>query len=622
MAERHAAAVRELAGLLGVATTYRDGLGRRVDVATETLLRVCAALDDGVERPVGAVEAVERIRHIRARELVPPVLVAWDGRLEPVEVRDTSGGLDAEVVLDDGSSITLSGNPLRVADRLPWGYHRLDVSTGATSASATIVSAPLESWRRFETTSWGVAAHLGALRSARSRAVGDLVDLRTLCAWVGDRGGDLVTLLPLLPAFNDPPVEPSPYSPVSRLFWNELVLDLGDGHQPATIGAALRIEDADREVRTALASAEVTMPTPDDELARYAAFRGAQRRLGRRWRTWPDQQRRGHLTDADVDPDEARHHLMAQFAVRNQLEDLARDGDIGVQLGLDLAVGVHPDGYDTWSRPELFAKGVIVGAPPDAGFPSGQSWGFPPVLPHRSRLEGHAYVAASIAHQASVAGVLRIDHIMAMSRLYWIPEGSDQAEGTYVEYPTEELFAVLCLESHRNRCEIIGENLGTVPPVIEETMPRHGIRGIYLAEFAATSEGPMTPPTADEMATIGTHDTPLLVGWLTGADIDERVRLVDVVEELMTSLLRWLGESDSPLVSIWFEDLWLESEPVNIPGSTSTDRPNWQRPMARLLEDVLADPAVVSRVEALDSARRSEETDRRPGRTSTRPPAG
>ena len=310
---------------------------------------------------------------------------------------------------------------------------------------------------------------------------------------------------------------------------------------------------------------------------------------------------------------------------------------IGVRLGLDLTVGVHPLGYDAWSRPHLFAPGIAVGAPPDRGFPSGQSWGFPPVLPAASTAEGHAYLAAAIGHQAALAGLLRLDHVMAMRRLYWIPDGMELHEGTYVEYPIEELFALLSLASHRHCCELVGENVGTVPDDIEAALPRHGIRGMYLAEFSAAAGAPVADPSPDEVALVDTHDTPTLAGWVAGTDIDERVRLglldpgaeagertaraaavaalashvggspvtpTDVVDpaQLLERVLVWLGGSTSPLVSIWLEDLWLEVEPVNVPGSGSADRPNWQRPLAGLLDELLLDPEVRRRAELLTAA--------------------
>ena len=229
---------------------------------------------------------------------------------------------------------------------------------------------------------------------------------------------------------------------------------------------------------------------------------------------------------------------------------------------------------------------------------------------------------------------LRIDHIMGLHRLYWIPDGMNLDEGTYVRYPTEENFAVLCLESHRHRCEIIGENLGTVPPEIDSALPRHGIAGMYLAQFAAgsSSPAPIRRPAATEVALIGTHDTPPLAGWVAGVDIGERVRLglmpaageraerrqraaaanrlattvgssADEPDDLLARLLDWLGRSSSPLVTVWLEDLWLESAPVNIPGSSSADRPNWQRPMSRTVEEIIADPSLGKKLEQLRRAR-------------------
>ncbi len=617
---------------MGVATRYRDGLGRDVVVGSETLVGVCAALGAELATPADAAKARDAFAAQSAKELIAPVVLAWDGLLPEIPVTGMPIDVDAVITLEDGSTIRAGGPRLGIHQRLPPGYHRLQVQAGGREATSTIISAPVTAWRSNDDgPSWGVSAHLSALRSRRSRSLGDLADLATVCDWLGSRGVDVVTLLPLLPTFNDIPCEPSPYSPVSRLFWSELILDLGAAHRSASIPEKLDVNQASQEVRAALATRPAPAPAAiDPALAAYAAFRGAQRKLGRDWRSWPEQPRHGRLAPAHIDADEERFHLVSQLEASRQLGALrGRLG--GVRLGLDLAVGVHPHGYDSWSRPDLFATGMSVGAPPDAGFPSGQGWGFPPVLPRESQLEGHAYIAASIAHQASLAGLLRIDHIMAMNRLYWIPDGLTLAEGTYVEYPTEELFAVICLESHRNRCEVVGENLGTVPVAIDEALPRHGIRGMYLAEFAAAEES-MSAPAPDEVAMISTHDTPTLAGWVDGIDIDERVRLgllaaasapgeraarrdaaeglADLLgagadpEILLSSLMVWLGESLSPLVTIWLEDLWLETEPVNVPGSGSAERPNWQRPMARLLDDVTIDPKIEGLLDVLNEARK------------------
>jgi 4-alpha-glucanotransferase len=618
-------ALRSLARELGVHTHYTDGLGKRISVAPETLLRVCAALGTPLVHAGDAADALRARRASKQKVRLPPVLVAWDGSLSP---RAIPRGQQVELRLENGEVVPLEARPL------PFGYHRLTRETSGKIECCTVISAPEQAWRQpGSKRSWGVGTHLAALRSARSRCLGDLRDLRSLCGWVRERGGDLVTVLPLLATFNSEPPEPSPYSPVSRLFWSELVLDLGDAHRPSSIGAALEVTRGDAELRAALAGHGVPAGPLSEELARYARFRGAQARLGRNWREWPSAARAGTLLPEQVEAQEERFHLVAQTLLREQLHELRRELEHdGMRLGLDLAVGVHPDGYDPWSRPGLFAEGMSVGAPPDQGFPSGQDWGFPPVLPEASRREGHKYLAASIAHQAGLAGVLRVDHIMAWTRLYWIPHGFPLHEGTYVSYPAEELFAILTLESQLHHCEVVGENLGTVPREIHAALPRHRIWGMYLAEFQA-SAGPEVPiPTAADVALVGTHDTPTFAGWLAGNDIAERVsygllaedavpavrkeraravrwlaeRLHSRMEEpraFLAELLEWLGRSESPLVVTWLEDLWLEEQGVNLPGTRSSERPNWQRPMQRLLEEVFSDAEVNELVYRLDRTR-------------------
>jgi 4-alpha-glucanotransferase len=629
-------ALRSLARAMGVHTRYTDGLGKRVTVAPETLLRVCAALGAPLERPGDAAGALRAHRARRKTELVPPVLVAWDGSLAPLPIA-TDQPVQLQVHTEEGPVVPLERSEagFRTIEALPPGYHRLTVEVSGRSETSTVIAAPREAWRRPGShRSWGVGTHLAALRSARSRSLGDLRDLESLCRWVGERGGDLVAVLPLVPTFNTHRPEPSPYSAVSRLFWSELILDLGQAHRPTAAPAALDVTRGDAEVRAALAGHPAPPPSElDEELVRYARFRGAQARLGRNWRDWPTAARAGTLSPDQVDPEEERFHLVAQTLARRQLQDLRQrlDQD-GLRLGLDLAVGGHPDGYDPWSRQALFGDGMSVGAPPDQGFPSGQDWGFSPVLPAASRREGHRYLAASIAVQAGLAGVLRVDHIMALTRLYWIPHGLGLHDGTYVSYPAEELFAVLALESNRHRCEVVGENLGTVPREIFEALPRHRIWGMYLAMFQA-SEGPdVAQPTAADMALIGSHDTPTFAGWLKGNDIADRVRhgllaepeVPAVAEErsrairwlaaqlgssakdpraFLIALLDWLGRSNSPLVVPWLEDLWLEEVAVNLPGTPSSTRPNWQRPMRRLLDEIFTDPEVDGLVRRLDRAR-------------------
>lgn len=631
---REQRALRALAESMGVHTRYTDGLGRRVVVSPETLVRVCASLGAPVSRLSDARDALEARKPRRKGEPLPPVLVAWDGVMPSIGTASRRAR-SAELQLEDGSTVPLPRAGSKRRDPLPWGYHRLTIEKRGGMESCTVITAPVQAWRRAESSpSWGVGAQLAACRWQRSRSMGDVRDLVSLCSWVRSAGGDVVTVLPLLPTFNNAPAEPSPYSPVSRLFWSELVLDLGTAHRPTAAPATLDVTVADGEVRAALAGHPLPeVPGVDEELARYARFRGAQQRLGRNWRAWPATARGGSLDSAHVDPAEERFHLVAQALARRQLRDVRHRLEQGrMRLGLDLAVGVHPDGYDPWSRQALFADGMSVGAPPDYGFPSGQDWGFSPVLAEASRAEGHRYIARSIAHQAELAGLLRIDHIMAWTRLYWIPHGFGLHEGTYVSYPADELFAVLTLESHRHRCEIVGENLGTVPREIDKALPRHRIRGMYLAQFAAGNPRRIATPSAAEVAMIGTHDTPTFAGWIAGNDIDDRVKHELLAssasararrerttavralarrlrcksgnrEEFLAALLEWLGQSGSSLVVPWLEDFWLEDRGVNLPGTRSSERPNWQRPMRRLLDDVVKDPEVLELVGRLNASR-------------------
>lgn len=612
---------------MGVHTRYTDGLRRRVTVAPETLLRVCAALGAPVDHPRDAAKALRARRAKRNTGGLPPLLVAWDGLLPPAAIAEDPPN-HAELRLENGdvAPLAISSTEGRTTPPLPLGYHHLTVESSRGHETCTVIAAPLQAWRRpGSQRSWGVGAHLAALRSARSRSLGDLRDLESLCRWLGELGGDLVTLLPLSPTFNSEWPEPSPYSPVSRLFWSELILDLGDAHRPCANPTTLDVTLADAEVRAALAEHPVPSASLlDDELVRYARFRGAQARLGRNWRA-------GTPEPNQVDAAEERFHLVAQTQVRRQLDDLRQRLDrTGMRLGLDLAVGVHPDGDDPWSRQTLFGDGMSVGAPPDGGFPSGQDWGFAPVLPEASRREGHRYLAASIGHQMQLAGVLRVDHIMAWTRLYWIPHGFGLHEGTYVSYPAEELFAILTLESQRHRCEVVGENLGTVPPAIDAALPRHRIWGMYLAQCQASEDPHVAPPTAADVALVGTHDTPTFAEWLAAADIAERVRYgllaeaavpsvrkerkratrrlarrldhrVDDPPALLAKLLEWLGQSDSPLVVPWIEDLWLEDVRVNLPGTRSSERP-----MRQLLDEMFTDPEVDTLIHRLHRARNPE----------------
>jgi 4-alpha-glucanotransferase len=231
---------------------------------------------------------------------------------------------------------------------------------------------------------------------------------------------------------------------------------------------------------------------------------------------------------------------------------------------------VHRHGYDTWRERKLFAQDVSIGAPPDAAFPGGQNWSTPPILPLESRRQGHRYLRLAYRHAMRHAGLLRIDHVMGLHRQFWIPEGADVADGVYVRYPADELYAIVSLESHRARCELVGEDLGIVPDVVRETMRRHGLRSLYVAQL--TPDAPIPP---DSVATLNTHDTQTFAAY-SGSD-----------ERALDNALAELLASPADVVSVAIEDLWLETEPQNVPG-TGDERPNWRRPMRYPLAELEA----------------------------------
>src|SRR5205085_780734 len=210
------------------------------------------------------------------------------------------------------------------------------------------------------------------------------------------------------------------------------------------------------------------------DLETYAAFRAVGDRRGEPWQSWPERLREGTLAPADYDEEDRDYYLWTQWAAERHVAALAKEARRrGPGLYLDLPLGVHGSAYDVWRERDLFAEGASAGAPPDAFFTKGQNWGFPPLQPDRLRERGYGHLIDCLRHHMSHSGILRIDHVMQLHRLFWIPQGMDAAGGVYVKYPAEELYAVLSVESHRNQAMIVGENLGTVPPEVYEAMDRH-----------------------------------------------------------------------------------------------------------------------------------------------------
>jgi 4-alpha-glucanotransferase len=281
---------------------------------------------------------------------------------------------------------------------------------------------------------------------------------------------------------------------------------------------------------------------------------------------------------------------------------------------LDFPLGVNPGGHDLKTYPEIFAKGVSVGAPPDSFFTKGQNWGFPPFHPEALRASKYEYFRKAIANHAQYADILRIDHVMGLHRLFWIPEGMEPKDGVYVRYDDEELYAIVILESNRHRCAIVGEDLGTVPEYVPTAMQRHGLRRMYVVQYEAKPQRPPLPePPRMSVASVNTHDMPTFAGFWSGKDIDDRVELgllddkgaeqerqtrQTIREEItrmvgegdvLENVLRFLAESPAEVVLVNLEDLWGETEPQNVPG---VPEKSWRQIFRLSLEEAKRDERV------------------------------
>jgi 4-alpha-glucanotransferase len=686
--------LRELARLYGVETAYRDLSGACREASPAALLAVLRVLDapfDDGDPGTSVAAALAARRRELAERLIEPVVVAWDGRgVAPLRVAGDAG-VEVWLRLENGREHAFhaaagqleplppapEGTPrwgLRLSE-LPPGYHRLAVTTGGARAEATVISAPSRAWEGDGERLWGVFLPLYALRTRSNWGVGDCSDLKALADWTADLGGGVVGTLPLLAAFLDQPFEPSPYGPASRLFWNELYLDPRALPELALAPAVQRFLDSPelaarvealrggelvdyegvitlkRRVLEDLAHAFFARAGAErEELERFvrrrpevetwAAFRAVGDRRGEPWQCWSERLREGSLAAADYDREDFRFHLWVQWAAERQVSALAAEARRrGPGLYLDLPVGVHGSAYDVWRERGLFAVGAAAGAPPDPFFVRGQAWGTPPLKPEALREQGYGYLIACLRHHLEHAGILRIDHVMQLERLFWVPDGFPAAEGVYVRYPSDEMFAVLCLESQRHRALIVGENLGTVPPEVNEAMERHGILGMYVLQYELAPGAPglaRTPPAAT-VASLNTHDMPTFTAFWEGLDIADRQalgqldeaqaraeyeRLAELRRQLLElvgqreggaapadaqhvvrTLLEHLAASPARLLLVNLEDLWVETRPQNVPG-TSGERPNWRRKARLSLEEFSTDPEMVATLRRIDALRR------------------
>lgn len=668
-------ALRELARDLGVGTDYWGWDGTRREVEDDTLCAVLA----GLGTPVSGDEDIAALRAQRERapweETLPPVTVLRQDRESSIAVHvdhgepvtaalrfENGGTRELEQVEDFTPPFDLDGR-LRGRARfhlpagLPLGWHRVSTEVGGHRNEADVVITPtrvtvheqLGARRAF-----GLQAQMYSVRSRRSWGIGDLADMRDLAAISGAyHGADFLLVNPLHASYPTSPVEPSPYLPTTRRFTSALYLRIEDvpEHRALSDPARQRIAllrksleswntRVDRLEREAVLDAKMTaleelfvVPRTAARQALLDAYREREGQGLEDFATWSAiaEQVRGSREDQleDLDPrvverarielsDRIEFHAWVQWLLDEQLsaaQAAARDAGMRIGIMHDLAVGVEQIGADAWRLQEVLADGVTVGAPADQYNQHGQNWHQPPWHPQALRDASYKPWRDMLRSLMRHAGALRIDHVLGMFRLWWIPEGNEAADGTYVFYDHEAMIGVLALEAERSGTLVVGEDLGTFEPWVRDYLSGRGILGTSILWFEHDEQGRPLRPEAYRalcMASVGTHDLPPTAGYLAGdhvalrhelgllgrplaeeheADAAGRQEVLDLlraegllaedpdIEQTVIALHRHLARTPSLLLGVSLVDCVGERRIQNQPG-TDEEYANWRIPLA------------------------------------------
>ncbi len=590
---------------------------------------------------------------------------------------------------------------LRRAFQLPGepgtGYHRLALAAGGQRAEAELIVTPATAWRQPELDQgaglWGIATQLYALRSPEDFGVGDYGALKEMGLGAAKLGAASLGVNPLHALFPMRPDRFSPYSPSSRSFLNVTYLDVrrlpdfqeslharrlyaSPGFQQR-LGTARNQAQVDYDTVAALKmtlleecykSFRQTHLAEDAETERGQAFRAFQAEGGMvaerfctfealtehflrqdvglaYWRHWPEDYRHPESEAVQAFAQKKRERVeffwYLQWMAEQQLAEAhGAMIEAGMPVGLyrDLGVGIAGDGAEAWAEQGLLASGVGVGAPPDPLAPNGQDWGLVPYNPVALREAGYKPFIRMLAANMRSAGALRLDHAMSLQRLYWVPNGVKADQGAYVRYPIDDLMALVALESRRNRCLVIGEDLGTVAEGFRERMAETDLFGYRVLVFERQDGGAFKAPAAYQPASLvmpGTHDLPSLRGWWTGIDLDarekldlypraemalqerearerDRALLVEALAaegllpedfpvgpnlsgeqcgQLAVAVHGFLARAGSRLMMVQLEDVLCLSLQMNLPGTT-TQHPNWRVRLPLETPDILGDARV------------------------------
>ncbi|MHC0054495.1 4-alpha-glucanotransferase [Actibacterium sp. D379-3] len=630
------AALEALAEALGVVWRYWDGAGRYTEAPAETLRAVIGALgvsaaDDGqVDASLAALWAG------RAANPMPRWAVVTAGEAVHIPMPGDAAGW--ELHLEEGT--VLRGVPeggQAVTGPLPVGYHELRVGAhrvALLSAPRQIDEAP---------RGWGVMAPLYGLRPVGCGGIGDYADLAATARALALHGGGFVGINPVHAGFAQDRGAFSPYSPSSRNRFATLHIAT-PGDAPPADGDLIDYETATAaklaELDRAFLAFEAAGGDPAFDLWRAAEGGGLQDFAthqalsevhGAYWYDWPEAFKAPDTEAvrafAAANGCRIRAHAWRQWMAETQLaaaQGAARAAGMAHGLYLDLAVGTHPGGAETWADPVLFARGVSLGAPPDSFAPDAQVWGLAPMLPQVLAARGFAPLALTLRRQLRFCGILRIDHILGFERTFWVPDG---LPGAYVTMPKAALLAVARIEAARAGAVIVGEDLGVVPDGLRADLAQANILGCRVAMFERDWNGDghfIAPEHYPEqvMASFGSHDTPLWRGWRSGRDIDWRERLGDLgadeaaqarqgrVQDVaafdrltggqggdVIAMFAFIAATRARLAAVQLEDILGAEEQPNLPG-TIHDHPNWRRRLSRGA-DVLKDDKILKQTGAI-----------------------
>ena len=578
-----------LAKACGVSTSYIDQLGAYVEIRDEVLVAVLASLGAAVSKSLLETECRQR------EQLVPPTVLAITGRANNVPLRCSADALVAlTLALEDGTAYAgdLRANlrvhkdadfgeqlELTLPDDLPIGYHTLNVQVGGVQRRATVIVAPPrielpEAVRQRQR--WGWMTQMYSVRSADSWGVGDYGDLKRLAADAGEKShADFMLINPIHAGAPVPPLQPSPYLPESRRFLNVTYIRPQDIPEYAALDDATRaqVEELHASVAAANDSAEpmdinaswdakrqalwliFSAPRSEERETAFAEFKRAAGPDLDAFATWclafevwgaPWEENSWFFRTDKNSPAVAAlvrdHHDMFEFQrwlqwIADEQVAAAQQAakDAGMALGLmqDMAVGVHALGADVWWSPERFADGVTVGAPPDFYNQLGQDWGQPPFSPQYLESTGYRVYREMVHNMFAHAGALRIDHVLGLFRLWWIPRGCTARDGAYVTYNHEVMLSILAIEASRANGVVIGEDLGTVPEYVSKVLAEHGVLGTAVEWFSRVDNSPnagdpYAPPEDYRkyaLASVTTHDLPPTAGYLKLEHVDLREEL-------------------------------------------------------------------------------------------------